>query len=126
MLLKMKMEELFANVLPGLVFFILGLILRFFPPKKINMIYGYRTPFSLKTIDTFRFANQLSGRLMINFGIISMMIGLSITFFFRIYQNTQALLAVAQTLIISVLVLILTEIRLRKNFNNSGNKKNSQ
>jgi uncharacterized membrane protein len=43
----------------GIVLIVLGFILFFFPPKKRNVIYGYRTYRSMKSEEAFHFANKL-------------------------------------------------------------------
>ena len=54
----------------GPIFFIVGLILLKFPPKKINHIYGYRTKRSMQNQEIWDFAQQFSAKEMIKGGIL--------------------------------------------------------
>lgn len=67
----------------GLIFILAGLIQMIFPPKKINSLYGYRTPRSMKNIEVWNFAQKLSSKVLILmgfilslFGIIALLLGL--------------------------------------------------
>lgn len=44
---------------------LLSLYFYFNPPKKINSLYGYRTPRSMKNAENWEYANQLSARYMV-------------------------------------------------------------
>lgn len=44
----------------GIVFLVVGLVLYFFPPKKINVIYGYKTFNSMKTQERWDFSQKYS------------------------------------------------------------------
>jgi uncharacterized membrane protein len=48
-----------------LLILLLGLFFYFYPPKKINGIYGYRTPRSMKNLENWHFANKLSAKYML-------------------------------------------------------------
>jgi len=61
---------MFSPNIIGFVIIIAGLIQLIFPPKKINNIYGYRTPRSMKNIEGWNFAQKLSAKLMISIGVI--------------------------------------------------------
>src|SRR6056297_3542787 len=59
-------------LLCGAVFVFAGLILHRFPPKKINGLYGYRTPASMKSQERWDFAQQFSARQLIYLGLALM------------------------------------------------------
>ena len=59
----------------GLVFLAAGLIQRFFPPKKINSFYGYRTTNSMKSQPRWEFAQQYSSGLMMLAGFFLLLQG---------------------------------------------------
>lgn len=41
-----------------LLILLIGLLYYFFPPKGINMVYGYRTPSAMKNDRNWEFANR--------------------------------------------------------------------
>jgi hypothetical protein len=46
-------------------------------PKKINWIFGYRTPMSMKNLDTWEFAQEYSGRIWWKIGWILMLLSVA-------------------------------------------------
>lgn len=57
------------NIL-GLLLILLGTLLFFFPPKKINSTYGYKTPSSMSSQKKWDCAQRYSGKLMFFHGLI--------------------------------------------------------
>ena len=62
--------------LGGLIFLIAGYIQHRFPPKKINHLYGYRTSASMKSQESWDFAQQYSAKKMIKMGAYIINLGL--------------------------------------------------
>jgi len=56
--------------LSGMIFLIFGAIMYFFPPKKINGWYGYRTRGSMKNQKNWDFAQKYGAKVMMFFGLI--------------------------------------------------------
>ena len=89
------------------------------PPKKINYFYGYRTPASMKNQDTWKEANAYGAK----WGIKLMW---GVLFFVQI--PTILLMDVDKSLQISTVAMVIgliailpiTEIHLRKIFNDRG------
>ncbi len=68
-----KLNEIpFFNItfFGGLIFMITSLIMYFFPPKKINFIYGYRTLRSMKNQKNWDFAQKYSSFTLFYLSII--------------------------------------------------------
>lgn len=107
----------------GMVLFIVGLLFRIFPPKKINSIYGYRTTNSRRNLNTWKVANRYSAELMMFEGLIIAAIGIISTF---INDNRAIETALDIGLIFSsfVIILVATEKHLNKLFDKDGNRKN--
>ena len=57
-------------LLTGLIFIIAGFIMFRFPPKKINMFYGYRTISSMKSQERWDFSQLYSAKKLIYFGFV--------------------------------------------------------
>ena len=96
------------------------------PPKKINKMFGYRTKMSMKNNDTWRFAHELSGKLMYKLGLISLPIT-TLPFIFVLGENEETIgnfsmiLIIIQTVAIFI-PIILTEKALKDNFDKDGTK----
>lgn len=104
----------------GVIFFIVGLIFKFLPPKRINIIYGWRTNFAMKNQETWDEAQRYGANLMIIIGIASVLVGY-LTYI--LVRNIHAILGlVCYILSISALIL-LGELHLRKVFNSNGRRK---
>jgi len=104
----------------GLYFSIAG-------PKKINYVFGYRTPMSMKNIETWKFANTCSGRYMWRTGAV-LLIGSLIALFAVMNASDTTIRTVGIIIIITHAVMIfctilLTEIALRRYFDREGNQK---
>ena len=56
-------------VLEGLIFVVASWIMHAFPPRKINLLYGYRTKRSMKSIENWKFAQDYSRRTMFRGGL---------------------------------------------------------
>lgn len=95
---------------------------------KINYVFGYRTKMSMKTNETWQFANNYAGNLMINCSKILLII-LFISQIFILNQKDYKIasfysLGISFITISSFFYTIIkTEIKLRKLFDKNGNKK---
>jgi uncharacterized membrane protein len=104
------MEELVKYILPIIIlvaFSAGGLILYFFPPKKINSIYGYRTPRSMKNQSNWDFAQKLGGKFMLIFGFIIFLIQITVGYFISGYTRDQSIVLPIQGAILVLLPVIM-------------------
>ena len=62
--------------LVGVIFIIVGLVSYYFPPKKINDLYGYRTLSSKKNQQTWDAANRFSAVYSLKAGIVVLIAGI--------------------------------------------------
>lgn len=60
---------LFLALLTGVGFVICGVVMMYFPPKKINPFYGYRTARACKNQRNWDFAQRHSARMIVLAGI---------------------------------------------------------
>lgn len=56
-----------TDILNALIFFGIAILFTFFRPKKVNAIFGYRTPRSKKNLRTWNYAQKLSSSLLLVF-----------------------------------------------------------
>lgn len=61
-------------LLIGSIFIVTALITKIFPPKRINALYGYRTPKSIQNQETWNFAQKYSSNKMIQIGLFLVVI----------------------------------------------------
>ena len=70
---------LFGPQALGIVFLIIGVIQHYYPPKKINNWYGYRTSISQSSQEAWDEANRYSANYMIKLAIVVIIIGIITT-----------------------------------------------
>lgn len=58
----------------GVSFILAGFVMYFFPPKKINSLYGYRTTNSMKSQQNWDFAQKYSTKFMLLLSIFFLLI----------------------------------------------------
>ena len=100
--------------------FIIVAIFKWLPPKRINWIYGYRTLLARKNITVWNFANKTSANYMLRFAVFSSIVNCIIAGVFEMNSVKISFTLFFFTVIFSV---ILTEIKLSKNFNYDGTPK---
>lgn len=62
-------------VLEGLIFMVTAWVARVWPPKKINLLYGYRTKRSMKSVENWEFAQAYSRRETFRGGVAMVLFG---------------------------------------------------
>ncbi len=99
--------------------FLFSIIFYFFPPKKINAIYGYRTNRTMKNEIIWKFANTYFTKQFLIYSAISFFAAL---LFVSISKNVswQPMAIMLLSLGVSV---VKTEQEINKNFDEEGNKK---
>ena len=116
-----------CNLLLPFLQIMLGLIMEYHPPKRINRIYGYRTRRSMKNTDTWAFAQKHCGRSLWLVGIITLIP--SVLVHLPFYHSAESTLIILAVLVVSLqaIVLILsalpTEIALKNTFRDDGTRK---
>lgn len=101
--------------LVGSVFLLAGILMFVFPPKKINYLYGYRTTSSMKNLERWNFAQKLSSKLLMVFGIILLITGIIGLFFFS-DQNVINTIGIVETILLAIFLFVKTEFDLKKKF----------
>ncbi|WP_214072264.1 SdpI family protein [Mucilaginibacter sp. dw_454] len=122
-----KTDYIFGPQLLGIIFFLIGLIMYKFPPKKINKWYGYRTDSSMKNQQTWDEANRYSALLMAKTGLIVIVIGIAITTIVNCLISSEQMrtglllgLHIFSGLVPVVIVLTKTESHLDNTFNKNN------
>lgn len=101
------------------LFFALSVIFYFFPPKKINALYGYRTNRSMLNQDIWDFANSFCTKQFLMYSGISFIAALVFAYLAK-EISWQPMALMILSLAVSV---IKTEQALTKNFDEEGKRK---
>ncbi len=105
-------------ILVGLILLILWIVVRIFPPKGINTLYGYRTPRSRKDLESWRHAQKFGNRYLISLAMIYLLIG--VVFLFLDTSTWSAAQILGTTVAILLLgfgvLFFMVEKSLKKNF----------
>ena len=100
----------------GIGFFVVGIFLMKFPPRRINGLYGYRTSRSMQNHDAWNYSQRYSAKIMVVLGVLYL--GLSIVSLFvpKIDDVYSALLSIFVVLIGVFAMFFKTERKLAKKF----------
>lgn len=104
----------------GLLFF-LSVIFYFFPPKKVNKFYGYRTHKASQNEDIWQFANTVFNKNLLIYAAISLAATFALAFSTQKELTWQPMLFVILTIVVSI---VKTENALKENFTDEGKRKN--
>ena len=96
--------------------FILSIIFYYFPPKKINSFYGYRTNKTMKSDEIWDFANTFFAKQLLVYSGISL-VGALVLAFLSKEISWQPMAIMLLSLAVSV---IKTEQEINKNFDSDG------
>lgn len=114
-------------LMPGIMI-IGGLIMKGHSPKKINGVYGYRTPRSKKSKEAWDFAHKICGDLWMKYGW-PLLIATTIVMIFIRNSSDDAIgfwtLGIEAVQLVFLLIPIyFTEKALKENFDENGIRKN--
>ncbi len=97
---------------------LLGWLLKKFPPKKINHLYGYRTQRSMKNQATWEAANTYSSLVFFKVSLYSFFIPVALYF---LYPQQNVLFTIITNTLLLLYVLYATEKHLKAHFDIQGN-----
>ncbi|PNW28686.1 SdpI family protein [Formosa algae] len=100
----------------GLLLLLVGLILYKFPPKKINIIYGYKTVRSMKSKARWDFAQIYSAKQLIKWGAVLACLSF-VGLIYHPNKNTAQLVSAALILAVVILAIYNVERALERKFN---------
>ena len=118
----MESSHIFLNFLIGPLMLVISLIFFYFPPKKINLIYGHRTSMSMKNQDTWQEANKRSTHMIILVSALTCILQLT-GIVFNINQETTILYATIFLVAGLIIGVIVIEKKLKAIFDKDGNRK---
>lgn len=97
----------------SIVFFTIGILLLFFPPKKINIFYGYRTSQSMKNKESWKLAQHYSSILIIKLSVLLFLCSL-IGLFYEFKSETKLTISLLFLAFFVVVIFFKTEKTLKK------------
>ena len=118
----MEGSHIFLHLLIGPLMLLISLIFFYFPPNKINIIYGHRTILSMKNQDTWKEANKRSIHMMLLVSALTCILQL-IGIVFNINQETTILYATVFLVAGLIIGVIVIEKQLKTIFDKDGNRK---
>ena len=102
-------------LLPGIIFYVAGLIMKIKPPQNINSLYGYRSTKSMKNQTNWNVAQQYSGMQCRKIGLIFLFIGALLCVLF---WNTPSWILpsfiISAVITSAIVIMISTERHLEK------------
>lgn len=99
-------------IITGTILLIAGAVMYQFPPKKVNIFYGYRTMNSMKSQERWDFSQKFSAKELIKIGLLLLPVSLlGLTNIPEGIINAIVILSV-------FLPILITEIAIRKKFAN--------
>lgn len=118
---------LISILLIPIIMIIFGSIFKKKAPKDINIAYGYRTAMSMSSKEAWDFAHAYIGKLWLVFGIVMLLASVvGMILVIGLDKDTVGYTGMAITfaqLFFMVIPIIPTEIALKKNFDENGNRK---
>jgi len=100
--------------------FLISIIFWKFPPKKVNSIYGYKTPKAMLNQQIWDFANTTFNRSLLIYAGLSFIAGLVFATIINAELTWQPMAFVFLSIIVSI---VKTEKALTDNFTEEGKKK---
>lgn len=91
----------------GITFFIGAMVMKYKPPKKINMWYGYRTPLSTSSERAWHLAQKHSTKAMFKYSFIMVFIGLFSGSYIITDQYVVALLLLELVILLPLFTLMM-------------------
>ena len=117
------MEDIITNtfstsLLCGIIFLIMAVITYYFPPKKINAFYGYRTNSSMRSQERWDFAQRFSTIQMMRSSIALMAVSL-LGYFIPVSVEIKASIGMGLLVLMVIYLMVTTEKAIKKKFSNT-------
>ena len=109
-----------AIIITGSLIIVIGLIFKFFPPKKINWLYGWRSRFSMRNQDIWDEAQKYGANLVTIGGLILLLIGLVAEF---LLHNRSEIITIVAVALIFIAIFVIGEMHLKRLFHKDGTRK---
>lgn len=115
-------QSLMVLGVTGTVFLVMGIIMYYLPPKKINSWYGYRTINSMSSQERWDFAQRYSAIIMIKCGVFMSLLGLIVSIS-SLDKATDIIISTPSLLIVIGFMLFKNERAITKKFGKNQTQK---
>ena len=113
-------EILLENLSMGVILLLVALFFKAVPPKRINWLYGYRTPRSMKNQETWNTGNRVGARGLLILAVCQLLFGTCSTL---IFQDDRAISWTIGFMVVGMIIMVIAiELRLRTLFDKEGNR----
>mgnify|MGYP000518921017 CR=1 FL=1 len=102
------------------VLFLISIIFWKFPPKKVNNIYGYRTPKAMQNQQIWDFANSTFNEAFLKYSGFSLIAALLLVSITKVELKWEPMILVALSILVAI---IKTERSINDHFTDEGKKK---
>lgn len=102
-------------IITGPILIVTGWILKKYPPKEINGLYGYRTKNSMSSQERWNFAQDYSAKQMVQLGIILSACSI-LGLFIEPEEGAGTLIGLGLMIITFIVMLVRTEKALKLQF----------
>lgn len=102
----------------GIIILIVGIFFYFFPPKKINYLYGYRTGTSMASQEKWDFSQKYSAIKMIQGGILLLAVS-CLGVLVPLTPEQHIIIGIAALILFVIGMFYLTEKAIKKQFPNT-------
>lgn len=111
------MIDILTNLplLCGTFFLLTALLLKWFPPRKMNSLYGYRTSASMQSPEHWHFAQGYSTARMFEAAVLLLLLG-SAYEFVPLTLQTRTGIGIAALLAVTIYIIVRTEYALKRKF----------
>ncbi len=109
-----------TDLLPPVTIMVLGLIYKFWPPKEINRISGYRTRKSMRSQKTWDYAQKRIADTCPPLGLTLFIVIILDKLFLSFKQEYLSLFNVGLALLALIVLIILIERELQEKFDAKG------
>lgn len=108
-------ELIVLGIVVGPIFLLAGAVLYFFPPKKINSLYGYRTANSMKNQQRWNFSQKYAGKCMAILGFIFGLV-IFLLSFLSFSETTNVAVGIGLLILMAVILIWIVERKLKQKF----------
>jgi len=91
----------------GFIFLLGGLVMKIWPPKEINMWYGYRTSLSTSSDRAWQLAQKHSTKMMLNYGLVMVVIGLVTKLISRLGDVVSDLILIELVILLPLFIVLI-------------------
>jgi uncharacterized membrane protein len=95
--------------------FLTGLLLKKYPPKKVNILYGYRTSSSMKSQERWDFSQKYCALLFIRLAVLAVVLSV-LALFLNLAKNVAVISGLSVMIFLFIFAIVKTEKAIKAKF----------